>query len=144
MTIIGAIIVALSILGGCFFIVTLGVLIALLKAAIMLLPIVIILAIAATVYGILKWKKMRIEEKSILERVYTIGFNILTGSSIVCLIGMGICFFIKSLIAAEFYIIMGILAIGLISSLITLAMLAIVNKLLLKIKYKEFKNTKWW
>ena len=51
-----------------------------------LLPIISILIVMAVIYSILKWKKMRLEEKSILERVYTIGFNILVALFIICFI----------------------------------------------------------
>lgn len=103
-----------------------------------LLPIISILIVMAVIYSILKWKKMRLEEKSILERVYTIGFNILVALFIICFIGIIICLVIRT------YILMWIMAIGLIYSLIGLSILVLLNKLLLKVKNKEFRNTKWW
>lgn len=103
-----------------------------------LLPIISILIVIAVIYSILKWKKMRLEEKSILERVYTIGFNILVALFIICFIGIIICLVIRT------YILMWIMAIGLIYSLIGLSILVLLNKLLLKFKNKEFRNTKWW
>lgn len=103
-----------------------------------LLPIISILIVIAVIYSILKWKKMRLEEKSILERVYTIGFNILVALFIICFIGIIICLVIRT------YILMWIMAIGLIYSLIGLSILVLLNKLLLKVKNKEFRNTKWW
>ncbi|MGM9978755.1 MAG: hypothetical protein ACI33J_08165 [Clostridium sp.] len=109
-----------------------------LEVAKILLPIISILIVIAVIYSILKWKKMRLEEKSILERVYTIGFNILVALFIICFIGIIICLVIRT------YILMWIMAIGLIYSLIGLSILVLLNKLLLKVKNKEFRNTKWW
>ena len=103
----------------------------------------ILLIIIAVIYSILKWKKMRNKEKSILERVYTIGFNLLTALSIICFIGIIICFIIKNIIDFS-SILIGIMAIGLVYSLMGLAILVLLNKLLLKIKNKELRNVKWW
>lgn len=86
---------------------------------------------------------MRNKEKSILERVYTIGFNLLTALSIICFIGIIICFIIKNIIDFS-SILIGIMAIGLVYSLMGLAILVLLNKLLLKIKNKELRNVKWW
>lgn len=117
--------------------------IGILEVAKILLPMISILIIIAVIYSILKWKKMRNKEKSILERVYTIGFNLLTALSIICFIGIIICFIIKNII--EFSsILIGIMAIGLVYSLIGLGILVLLNKLLLKIKNKELRNIKWW
>ena len=117
--------------------------IGILEVAKILLPMISILIIIAVIYSILKWKKMRNKEKSILERVYTIGFNLLTALSIICFIGIIICFIIKNII--EFSsILIGIMAIGLVYSLIGLGILVLLNKLLLKIKNKELRNVKWW
>lgn len=41
-------------------------------------------------------------------------------------------------------ILIGIMAIGLVYSLMGLAILVLLNKLLLKIKNKELRNVKWW
>lgn len=138
-------IVGLGIYFSLFIIGVLAILfIGILEAAKVLLPIISILIVIAVIYSILKWKKMRLEEKSILERVYKIGFNIFTALSIICFIGIIICLVIKSIISFSYYILMGIMAIGLIYSLIGLAILVLLNKLLLKVKNKEFRNTKWW
>ena len=114
-----------------------------LEVAKILLPMISILIIIAVIYSILKWKKMRNKEKSILERVYTIGFNLLTALSIICFIGIIICFIIKNIIDFS-SILIGIMAIGLVYSLMGLAILVLLNKLLLKIKNKELRNVKWW
>ena len=117
--------------------------IGILEVAKILLPMISILIIIAVIYSISKWKKMKNKEKSILERVYTIGFNLLTALSIICFIGIIICFIIKNII--EFSsILIGIMAIGLVYSLIGLGILVLLNKLLLKIKNKELRNVKWW
>ncbi len=140
-----AFIVGLGIYFSLFIIGVLAILfVGILEVAKILLPIISILIVIAVIYSILKWKKMRFEEKSILERVYKIGFNILTALSIICFIGIIICFIIKNIISFSFYILMGIMAIGLIYSLIGLGILVLLNKLLLKVKNKEFRNTKWW
>ncbi len=140
-----AFIVGLGIYFSLFIIGVLAILfVGILEVAKILLPIISILIVIAVIYSILKWKKMRLEEKSILERVYKIGFNILTALSIICFIGIIICFIIKNIISFSFYILMGIMAIGLIYSLIGLGILVLLNKLLLKVKNKEFRNTKWW
>ena len=117
--------------------------IGILEVAKILLPMISILIIIAVIYSILKWKKMRNKEKSILERVYTIGFNLLTALSIICFIGIIICFIIKNIIKFS-SILIGIMAIGLVYSLIGLGILVLLNKLLLKIKNKELRNIKWW
>ena len=117
--------------------------IGILEVAKILLPMISILIIIAVIYSILKWKKMRNKEKSILERVYTIGFNLLTALSIICFIGIIICFIIKNIIDFS-SILIGIMAIGLVYSLMGLAILVLLNKLLLKIKNKELRNVKWW
>lgn len=117
--------------------------IGILEVAKILLPMISILIIIAVIYSILKWKKMRNKEKSILERVYTIGFNLLTALSIICFIGIIICFIIKNIIDFS-SILIGIMAIGLVYSLIGLGILVLLNKLLLKIKNKELRNVKWW
>ena len=140
-----AFILGLGIYFSLFIIGVLAILfVGILEVAKILLPIISILIVIAVIYSILKWKKMRLEEKSILERVYKIGFNILTALSIICFIGIIICFIIKNIISFSFYILMGIMAIGLIYSLIGLGILVLLNKLLLKVKNKEFRNTKWW
>lgn len=139
-----AFIVGLGIYFSLFIIGVLAILfIGILEVAKILLPIISILIIIAVIYSILKWKKMRLEEKSILERVYTIGFNLLTALSIICFISIIICFIIKNIIAFS-SILIGIMAIGLIYSLIGLGILVLLNKLLLKIKNKELRNIKWW
>lgn len=134
-------------LGIYFFLFIIGVLailfIGILEVAKILLPMISILIIIAVIYSILKWKKMRNKEKSILERVYTIGFNLLTALSIICFIGIIICFIIKNIIDFS-SILIGIMAIGLVYSLMGLAILVLLNKLLLKIKNKELRNVKWW
>ena len=139
-----AFIVGLGIYFSLFIIGVLAILfIGILEVAKILLPIISILIIIAVIYSILKWKKMRLEEKSILERVYTIGFNLLTALSIICFISIIICFIIKNIIAFS-SILIGIMAIGLIYSLIGLVTLVLLNKLLLKVKNKELRNIKWW
>lgn len=139
-----AFIVGLGIYFSLFIIGVLAILfIGILEVAKILLPIISILIIIAVIYSILKWKKMRLEEKSILERVYTIGFNLLTALSIICFISIIICFIIKNIIAFS-SILIGIMSIGLIYSLIGLATLVLLNKLLLKVKNKELRNIKWW
>ena len=139
-----AFIIGLGIYFSLFIIGVLAILfIGILEVAKILLPMISILIIIAVIYSILKWKKMRNKEKSILERVYTIGFNLLTALSIICFIGIIICFIIKNII--DFIsILIGIMAIGLVYSLMGLAILVLLNKLLLKIKNKELRNVKWW
>lgn len=139
-----AFIIGLGIYFSLFIIGVLAILfIGILEVAKILLPIISILIIIAVIYSILKWKKMRLEEKSILERVYTIGFNLLTALSIICFIGIIICFIIKNIIDFS-SILIGIMAIGLVYSLMGLGILVLLNKLLLKIKNKELRNVKWW
>lgn len=93
-----AFIIGLGIYFSLFIIGVLAILfIGILEVAKILLPMISILIIIAVIYSILKWKKMRNKEKSILERVYTIGFNLLTALSIICFIGIIICFIIKIL-----------------------------------------------
>lgn len=139
-----AFIIGLGIYFSLFIIGVLAILfIGILEVAKILLPMISILIIIAVIYSILKWKKMKNKEKSILERVYTIGFNLLTALSIICFIGIIICFIIKNII--DFIsILIGIMAIGLVYSLMGLAILVLLNKLLLKIKNKELRNVKWW
>ena len=139
-----AFIIGLGIYFSLFIIGVLAILfIGILEVAKILLPMISILIIIAVIYSILKWKKMRNKEKSILERVYTIGFNLLTALSIICIIGIIICFIIKNIIDFS-SILIGIMAIGLVYSLMGLAILVLLNKLLLKIKNKELRNVKWW
>lgn len=139
-----AFIIGLGIYFSLFIIGVLAILfIGILEVAKILLPMISILIIIAVMYSILKWKKMRNKEKSILERVYTIGFNLLTALSIICFIGIIICFIIKNIIDFS-SILIGIMAIGLVYSLMGLAILVLLNKLLLKIKNKELRNVKWW
>ena len=139
-----AFIIGLGINFSLFIIGVLAILfIGILEVAKILLPMISILIIIAVIYSILKWKKMRNKEKSILERVYTIGFNLLTALSIICFIGIIICFIIKNIIDFS-SILIGIMAIGLVYSLMGLAILVLLNKLLLKIKNKELRNVKWW
>ena len=139
-----AFIIGLGIYFSLFIIGVLAILfIGILEVAKILLPMISILIIIAVIYSILKWKKMRNKEKSILERVYTIGFNLLTALSIICFIGIIICFIIKNIIDVS-SILIGIMAIGLVYSLMGLAILVLLNKLLLKIKNKELRNVKWW
>ena len=139
-----AFIIGLGIYFSLFIIGVLAILfIGILEVAKILLPMISILIIIAVIYSILKWKKMRNKEKSILERVYTIGFNLLTALSIICFIGIIICFIIKNIIDFS-SILLGIMAIGLVYSLMGLAILVLLNKLLLKIKNKELRNVKWW
>ena len=139
-----AFIIGLGIYFSLFIIGVLAILfIGILEVAKILLPMISILIIIAVIYCILKWKKMRNKEKSILERVYTIGFNLLTALSIICFIGIIICFIIKNIIDFS-SILIGIMAIGLVYSLMGLAILVLLNKLLLKIKNKELRNVKWW
>lgn len=139
-----AFIIGLGIYFSLFIIGVLAILfIGILEVAKILLPMISILIIIAVIYSILKWKKMRNKEKSILERVYTIGFNLLTALSIICFIGIIICFIIKNIIDFS-SILVGIMAIGLVYSLMGLAILVLLNKLLLKIKNKELRNVKWW
>lgn len=139
-----AFIIGLGIYFSLFIIGVLAILfIGILEVAKILLPMISILIIIAVIYSILKWKKMRNKEKSILERVYTIGFNLLTALSIICFIGIIICFIIKNIIDFS-SILIGIMAIGLVYSLMGLAILVLLNKLLLKIKKKELRNVKWW
>ncbi|MBS6600724.1 MAG: hypothetical protein ACLR02_05465 [Clostridium sp.] len=139
-----AFIIGLGIYFSLFIIGVLAILfIGILEVAKILLPMISILIIIAVIYSILKWKKMRNKEKSILERVYTIGFNLLTALSIICFIGIIICFIIKNIIDFS-SILIGIMAIGLVYSLMGLAILVLLNKLLLKIKNKELRNVKWW
>lgn len=139
-----AFIIGLGIYFSLFIIGVLAILfIGILEVAKILLPMISILIIIAVIYSILKWKKMKNKEKSILERVYTIGFNLLTALSIICFIGIIICFIIKNIIDFS-SILIGIMAIGLVYSLMGLAILVLLNKLLLKIKNKELRNVKWW
>ena len=139
-----AFIIGLGIYFSLFIIGVLAILfIGILEVDKILLPMISILIIIAVIYSILKWKKMRNKEKSILERVYTIGFNLLTALSIICFIGIIICFIIKNIIDFS-SILIGIMAIGLVYSLMGLAILVLLNKLLLKIKNKELRNVKWW
>lgn len=139
-----AFIIGLGIYFSLFIIGVLAILfIGILEVAKILLPMISILIIIAVIYSILKWKKMRNKEKSILERVYTIGFNLLTALSIICFIGIIICFIIKNIIDFS-SILIGIMAIGLVYSLMGLGILVLLNKLLLKIKNKELRNVKWW
>ena len=139
-----AFIIGLGIYFSLFIIGVLAILfIGILEVAKILLPMISILIIIAVIYSILKWKKMRNKEKAILERVYTIGFNLLTALSIICFIGIIICFIIKNIIDFS-SILIGIMAIGLVYSLMGLAILVLLNKLLLKIKNKELRNVKWW
>ena len=139
-----AFIIGLGIYFSLFIIGVLAILfIGILEVAKILLPMISILIIIAVIYSILKWKKMSNKEKSILERVYTIGFNLLTALSIICFIGIIICFIIKNIIDFS-SILIGIMAIGLVYSLMGLAILVLLNKLLLKIKNKELRNVKWW
>ena len=139
-----AFIIGLGIYFSLFIIGVLAILfIGILEVAKILLPMISILIIIAVIYSILKWKKMRNKEKSILERVYTIGFNLLTALSIICFIGIIICFIIKNIIDFS-SILIGIMAIGLVYSLMGLAIFVLLNKLLLKIKNKELRNVKWW
>ena len=139
-----AFIIGLGIYFSLFIIGVLAILfIGILEVAKILLPMISNLIIIAVIYSILKWKKMRNKEKSILERVYTIGFNLLTALSIICFIGIIICFIIKNIIDFS-SILIGIMAIGLVYSLMGLAILVLLNKLLLKIKNKELRNVKWW
>lgn len=139
-----AFIIGLGIYFSLFIIGVLAILfIGILEVAKILLPMISILIIIAVIYSILKWKKMKNKEKSILERVYTIGFNLLTALSIICFIGIIICFIIKNIIDFS-SILIGIMAIGLVYSLMGLAILVLLNKLLLKIKKKELRNVKWW
>ncbi len=139
-----AFIIGLGIYFSLFIIGVLAILfIGILEVAKILLPMISILIIIAVIYSILKWKKMKNKEKSILERVYTIGFNLLTALSIICFIGIIICFIIKNIIDFS-SILIGIMAIGLVYSLIGLGILVLLNKLLLKIKNKELRNVKWW
>lgn len=139
-----AFIIGLGIYFSLFIIGVLAILfIGILEVAKILLPMISILIIIAVIYSILKWEKMKNKEKSILERVYTIGFNLLTALSIICFIGIIICFIIKNIIDFS-SILIGIMAIGLVYSLMGLAILVLLNKLLLKIKNKELRNVKWW
>ena len=116
-----AFIIGLGIYFSLFIIGVLAILfIGILEVAKILLPMISILIIIAVIYSILKWKKMRNKEKSILERVYTIGFNLLTALSIICFIGIIICFIIKNIIDFS-SILIGIMAIGLVYSLMGLA-----------------------
>ena len=139
-----AFIIGLGIYFSLFIIGVLAILfIGILEVAKILLPMISILIIIAVIYSILKWKKMRNKEKSILERVYTIGFNLLTALSIICFIGIIICFIIKNIIDFS-SILIGIMAIGLVYSLMGLAILVLLNKLLLKSKKIELRNVKWW
>lgn len=139
-----AFIIGLGIYFSLFIIGVLAILfIGILEVAKILLPMISILIIIAVIYSILKWKKMKNKEKLILERVYTIGFNLLTALSIICFIGIIICFIIKNIIDFS-SILIGIMAIGLVYSLMGLAILVLLNKLLLKIKNKELRNVKWW
>lgn len=139
-----AFIIGLGIYFSLFIIGVLAILfIGILEVAKILLPMISILIIIAVIYSISKWKKMKNKEKSILERVYTIGFNLLTALSIICFIGIIICFIIKNIIDFS-SILIGIMAIGLVYSLMGLAILVLLNKLLLKIKNKELRNVKWW
>lgn len=139
-----AFIIGLGIYFSLFIIGVLAILfIGILEVAKILLPMISILIIIAVIYSISKWKKMKNKEKSILERVYTIGFNLLTALSIICFIGIIICFIIKNIIDFS-SILIGIMAIGLVYSLMGLGILVLLNKLLLKIKNKELRNVKWW
>lgn len=139
-----AFIIGLGIYFSLFIIGVLAILfIGILEVAKILLPMISILIIIAVIYSILKWKKIKNKEKLILERVYTIGFNLLTALSIICFIGIIICFIIKNIIDFS-SILIGIMAIGLVYSLMGLAILVLLNKLLLKIKNKELRNVKWW
>ncbi|MEI3337580.1 MAG: hypothetical protein V8R02_09095 [Clostridium sp.] len=139
-----AFIIGLGIYFSLFIIGVLAILfIGILEVAKILLPMISILIIIAVIYSILKWKKMKNKGKLILERVYTIGFNLLTALSIICFIGIIICFIIKNIIDFS-SILIGIMAIGLVYSLMGLAILVLLNKLLLKIKNKELRNVKWW
>lgn len=125
-----AFIIGLGIYFSLFIIGVLAILfIGILEVAKILLPMISILIIIAVIYSILKWKKMRNKEKSILERVYTIGFNLLH-----CII-YNLFYWYYNMFYNKKYIdfssiLIGIMAIGLVYSLMGLAILVLLNKLL--------------